>query len=53
MGIGPTFYGFMIGGILKDVVLCHILYLHSKMEFLNSCRAGQHKELIRICTALI
>ena len=41
MNVGPTFYSFTIDSVLNEVVLCHILYLHQKMEFLNSCRAVQ------------
>ena len=41
VGVNQCFYGVRIDHIQKEVVLCHILYLHQKMEFLNSCRVGQ------------
>ena len=38
LGVGQTFYGFTIDGVLnKDVMFA------LKMEFLNGCRVGQLK----------
>ena len=37
VGVGPTF----MASRLKASCLCHILYSHYKIEFLNSCKTGQ------------